>query len=134
MDNLINWFTKKRMFVSSLIMVFVYVVSYFNRALDLPYVYRNFCCVDDRRLNLFLIFIAVFVFTFFFMNLNEVKFKSWKKFTFIYLIIYLIIYFISPTQGDGYLWFQREAVSFFGFVFYSTISLVLIIYKSLKKE
>ena len=129
-----NWFTKKRILVSSLVALCLYIISYFNRALELPDFYRNFCCMDDRMLNLFLIFIPIFIFTLIFLSLNEKKFESWKKFTFIYLIIYLIFYFIVPTQGDGYLWFQRETVSLVGSIFYLLFSLFLIVYKSFKKE
>ena len=134
MNNLLNWFTKKRLIYGFLIMVFVYIISYFNRALELPYFFRSFCCVDDRTLNLFLIFIPVFIFSVIFIHFDEVKFKSWEKFTFVYLLIYLLIYLLSPTQGNGYIWFQREMISFLGSIFYSIISLFLIIYKSLKKE
>lgn len=129
-----DWFTKRKMVVGSLIMILVYIISYFNEALNLPFSYDNFCCVDDRRFNLFAIFIPIFVFTLIFTNINEIKFIKWKKFTFIYLSVYLFIYFNVPTQGDGFIWFQRETISFFGFIIYSIISLFLIIYKSLKKE
>ena len=134
MSNLANWFTRKRMLTFSLIIVILYFVSYFNRTLGMPDFYKNFCCIDDRRLNLFLIFIPIFIFSIILSRLGESKFEKWKKFTFIYLIIYLTVYFLSPTQGDGYIWLQRETISFFGAISYSAISIVLIIYKSLQKE
>lgn len=122
------------MIASSLIMVFIYALSYFNEVLGLPTVYDNLCCIDDRRFNVFFIFLTIFIFTIIFVNLNENKFKIWKKFTFIYLLIYLFIYFLSPTQGNGFVWFQRETISFFGPVFYLFVSIILVFYKSLKKE
>ncbi|MEK7471122.1 MAG: hypothetical protein AAB623_00535 [Patescibacteria group bacterium] len=134
MNKFLEWVTKKRMIFSSVVMIIIYVISYFNRILELPSFYRDFCCIDDKRVNLFLIFIPIFIFTIIFSILSETKFNVWKKFTFIYLFIYLFIYFIVPTQGNGFIWFQRETISFFGSIIYSTISLFLIIYKSFKKE
>ena len=134
MNKFLEWVTKKRMIFSSVVMIIIYVISYLNRILELPSFYRDFCCIDDKRVNLFLIFIPIFIFTIIFSILSETKFNVWKKFTFIYLFIYLFIYFIVPTQGNGFIWFQRETISFFGSIIYSTISLFLIIYKSFKKE
>lgn len=133
MTNLTNWLTRKKSTFVALIAVFIYFISYFNEALSLPLFYDNFCCIDDRRFNLFAIFIPIFIFTIIFTNLSEIKFTHWKKFTLVYLIVYLIIYFIVPTQGDGFVWFQRETISFFGSILYSIISLILVIYKSIKK-
>jgi len=128
------WFTKKHTLISSLIMVFVYIVSYFNRTLNLPGFYKDFCCIDDRKLNLFLIFLPIFIFSLILFGSSELKFEKWKKFTFIYLLAYLLAYLLSPTQGEGFIWFQRETISFFGSILYLVISLILIFYKSLKKE
>src|SRR3989344_6661834 len=133
MNNVVNWFSRKRLVFISLMAVLVYFISYFNEVLNLPLFYDDFCCVDDRIFNLFAIFIPIFIFTIIFINLNEIKFTRWKKFTLIYLIIYLIIYFIVPTQGDGYIWFQKETVSFFGSILFLIVSLILILYKSLIK-
>jgi uncharacterized membrane protein YhaH (DUF805 family) len=134
MEEKLSWFTKKKVIIGCLIMVFVYLISYFNETLSLPSVYKNFCCVDDRIFNLFFIFIPIFIFSVINLKLNDLGFRKWKKLTFIYLIIYLIIYFISPTHGNGYIWLQRETISFFGSILYSIISLTLIIYKLFKKE
>ncbi len=133
MNILLNWFTRKKMVSFSIFFVFVYLLSYFNRLLKLPYFYREFCCIDDRVLNLFFIFIPIFVFTIIFVNFNDTKFLSWKKITLIYLIIFIFLYFIAPTKGDGFIWLQRETVSFLGTILYSIISFGLILYKSFKK-
>lgn len=134
MQNFLNRISNKRAFLVSVIMVLLYFVSYFNKVLELPSVYRNFCCADDRKLNLFLIFIPIFLFSFILFKLNSSVFEKWKKFTLIYLFIYIVIYLLSPTQGDGFIWFQRETVSLFGSVIYLVLSLLLILYKSLRKD
>jgi hypothetical protein len=132
MNNIINWFTKKKSAYVSFAMIVVYIISYFHQFFGLPVFYKNFCCVDDRKLNLFFIFIPIFIFSLFFLKLSDFKFERWKKFTLLYLIIYLVIYFLSPTQGNGYVWFQRETISLFGFITYTALSLYLS--KSFKKE
>ncbi len=114
----------------SFVGVLFYVISFFNKALALPSFYKNFCCADDRKLNLFLIFIPIFII---FLLLRKLKFVNWQKFTLLYLVGYLILYFIVPTEGDGFFWFQRETVSLFGTIIYSLSSLVFILYKSSKK-
>jgi len=134
MNNAIDWFTKKKTFYVSALLVLIYVISYFNRALYLPEFYRDFCCIDDRKLNLFLIAIPTFVLYFIFLKQKDSAFKMWKKFTLIYLPIYVVIYFLSPTQGDGLIWFQRETISFFGSITYSIISIILITYQSFQRE
>lgn len=122
MGKTIEWFTKKKILAISLVMVLIYIISYFNENLGLPSAYDNFCCADDLIFNLFVIFIPIFVFSLIYFKFNEEKFQKWMNFTIIYLIIYLILYFISPTQGDGFIWLQRETVSSFGSGLYSIIS------------
>ena len=129
-----NWFTKSKMVLGSSVLLLLYFLSYFNQSLSLPSYYDNFCCIDDRKFNLFAVSIPLFIFTIIFIIFSEKNLTSWKKFTFIYLFIYLFIYFISPTHRVDYIWFQRETVSFFGSILYLIISLVLIFYKSFKKE
>lgn len=129
-----NWITKKRIIFLSLLSVSIYIISYYNKILDLPYFYRDLCCVDDRIFNAFLIFVPFFVFTCIFVYTNESLFYLWKKFTTIYLTLYFVLYFLVPIQGDGLIWFQRETISMFGSIVYSVVSLLIIIYKSFKKD
>ncbi len=134
MDILIKFLTKNRVLLFSDLGLILYIVSYFSQSIDLPDRYKDFCCLDDVRLNLFLIFLPIFLFSFVFIYLSDSKFTSWKNFSLAYLVFYVILYFLVPTQGDGFLWFQRETISIIGSVLYTFISLILIIYKSFKKE
>lgn len=128
-----NYFLDKqnKLLVFSFVGVIFYVVSYFNRALSLPDFYREFCCSDDRMLNIFLIAIPLFIFSLLFNRTGQ---GIWKKFSLLYLVGYSLVYILMPSQGDGYIWFQKETVSFLGTILYSAISLFIIIYKSPKKE
>jgi hypothetical protein len=135
MSKVLDWFTRNKITAILSIMVIVYVVSYFNKILGLPYSYDNFCCVDDRVANLFLLFIPISViYIFVLFSQRESLFLGWKKYTFFYMLLYFMVYFVVPTQGDGLVWFQRETVSFFGSVLYFLISLVVIVYKSINKS
>jgi hypothetical protein len=134
MNKILEWFTKKRVLLFSVFFLFMYFLSYSYKVFNLPEAYVDFCCLDDRKLNLFLISLPLFLFSIIYFFYNKYNFKSWFKKTLIFIILYLVLYFIVPTQGDGYIWFQRETVAFFGSVLYFIFSIILIIYYSLKKN
>lgn len=129
-----NWLRRKNILVLSVFGLLLYLTSYYSRHLGLPNTYRDFCCADDRRLNLFLIFIPLSLFFIINIKSDYKKYINWARFSICFLVAYITIYFVVPTQGDGLVWFQRETVSFFGSILYSLVSLVLILYKSFKKE
>lgn len=126
-----NWFTKGKVLFLSFLFLILYCISYLSYSWNFPLWYQNFCCVDDITLNLFLIFIPIFVLNLF----TSIKsFKIWLKFTFLFLLIYFFIYLTAPSSSGGFLWLQKEAISLFGSILYSLISLGIIIYKSIKKS
>lgn len=133
MNKILNWFTLNKIMLFSSIMLFFYLISLGYKTLNLPSDYINFCCLDDRKLNLFLISIPLFIFTAISFHTKQNTFNVWRKNTLFYIIIYLFLYFIVPTQSNGYIWLQRETVSFFGSIFYFIFSLFIIISQSLKK-
>src|SRR3989339_1020994 len=129
MGKIINSLTRGQILYTSLFFCVVYVASYFNRVLNLPIQYRDFCCSDDRTLNLFFIFIPILIFSVVaFTSKLEVA-NIWKRYTFYFLILYILAYFLMPTNSDAFLWFQRETLVFFGSILYFLISLILIIFK-----
>ena len=134
MNKILEWFTLKKILLFSFFLLFMYFISYSYKIFNLPKTYVDFCCLDDRKFNLFLISLPLFVFSVIYFFLRKYDFKFWFKVTLIFLFLYSIIYFIVPTQGDGYIWFQRETVALLGSFLYSIISLTLIIYKSLKTK
>lgn len=121
------------MFAFTILGVALYYFSYYSVKFNLPNSYRDFCCIDDRRFNLFFIFIPILIFSILFLIFKR-NLKSFTKFTFIYTLIYTIFYFLVPTQGDGFFWLQRETISFVGSIFYSIISFIFIIYQIFQKE
>jgi hypothetical protein len=68
-------------------------------------------------------------------KLKDLAFMSWKKFTFIYLLIYIFIIILVPSHsGDEYLDISRGLVGVILSCIYFLSSLILIVSKSLKKE
>jgi hypothetical protein len=126
--------TKKGLLSLSFTLFIFYIVSYYNKFLSLPAVYKDFCCFDDRIFNLFLISVPILVFSIFVNFLQKNYIDVWGRFTKIYLVVYLLLYFTVPTQGDGMIWFQRETISFFGSIIYTLISIIILVYKSFKKD
>ncbi len=125
---------KKSELYMAFFMFLVYIISYYARAFNLPDSYVDLCCSDDKVLNIFFIFVPFFVITIILNFIKDKNWNSWKKFTVYFFTIYFIIYFLFPTTGDGFIWFQRETVVFFGSILYSIISLILILYKYFKKS
>ncbi len=132
MSKIINNLTRGQILYTSLFFCAMYVVSYFNRALNLPSQYRDFCCSDDRTLNLFFIFIPVLIFSIVVFMSKPKAVLSWVKYTFYFLVSFFILYFLMPKNSDAFLWFQRETLVFFGSILYSLISIILIISKSIQ--
>ncbi len=116
----------------SLFGFFMYIASYFSRELNLPVYYENLCCVDDRTLNLFLIFIPFLIFSIISFNFNNQAILKFSKISFIYIFIYIFIYFIVPTQGDGLIWLQRETISLYGSLIYLIV--FIFIFRGIKNK
>ncbi len=134
MNKLLGWVTKKKILFTAFGLCFLYIVSYFNKFLDLPLFYKNFCCVDDKTLNIFLISIPILILAIFSFFIKKQISKRWLKFTFLFLLFYVIIYFLSPKSKSDYLWFQREAVSLFSAIIYFIASSLILIIYYFKKE
>lgn len=132
MGKIINYLTIRQILSTSLFFCAIYIVSYFNRVLKLPSQYRDFCCSDDKILNLFFIFIPILFFSILISVFKLEALFVWKKYTFYFLILYAVFYFLMPKNSDAFLWFQRETLVFFGSILYSLISIILIIFKSIQ--
>jgi hypothetical protein len=89
-------------------------------------------CGKEFIYYLSVVFTPLFFFSLATYRMKEGIFLSWKKFTLIYLFIYLFIVLVSPWIGGDYLTFEKELVSKFLTEIYFLISLILIVYKSIK--
>ncbi len=139
MKSIVNWFTKNKILLSSFIATILFSIFYFN----IPY---NYICKPNLYLEscgeilkffkiILIISPALLFFSIITLKTKEELFWKWRKFTFIYLCIYLFIATIFPWYiGDEFLNIQKAHVSIFMVMIYSIISLILIFYKSLKKN
>jgi hypothetical protein len=133
-----NWFTKKGVFICSIISSLLFIILYFN----VPY---SFFCKDNRSLLycgdffrvlkiLFMITPAILFLSIINFFVSDRIFLSWKKFTFIYLLIYLLIIIIAPATGGDFIKIVKGTLGIFLSIVYFIISLFLILHKSFKKD
>ncbi len=141
MNNLIEWFTKRRITTIFSITTVLFVILYFN----IPYTVckANFYLGTCREIRQFFNFFTVLLmitpfilfFSFFTPKMKGYLFLLWRKITFIYLFAYLFIVVITPWySGDEYLHIEKDIIALIFSCGYFIFSLILIIYKSLKKE
>ena len=138
MNKIIEYFTIKRMFVIGIISTISLGVLSFNNIFYILYDIYSSTIIDVvNYLYLFFMFCILFLFfsiIFFFLK-QETIFYFWKKTLFFYFFIYLFFIILVPWDwGDVYLPIYKGTVALFLSVLYSIISIILIIYKSLKKE
>lgn len=138
MNKIIEWFTLKKFLFISLISVFLSFLFFQRTFKHNVCGLGNYDCYDLINfiwlLFVFLGSLFLPIFINFFIKKDQV-FKSWRKFTFIYLLVYLFFIILVPWDwGDAYLPIYKGTVALALVVLYSIISLILIVHKSLKKE
>ncbi len=132
-----EWFTKKRMLLISFLSTILFFVLYSNKLYFLCQASGVFSCGEILKFLKLFFLIAPFIFIFCVITyyLDNKVFFSLRKFTNFYLIIFFFLLLITPWYtGDEFLNLQKAHVSFLGSILYSVISLILILYKSFKKE
>ena len=94
--------------------------------------------IYDKCMNIssyFIIWPALIMCALINMFTKENVVKSWKRFTLIYLFIYLFIVILTPYYGgDAFFSVQKSIFALALSALYLFISIILIIYKSLKKS
>lgn len=85
---------------------------------------------------LFWVMIPMFIFSLITLFLKNYVFKVWIKFTLFFLLISIILILITPTSTHGmdFLPLVKETLSLLLTGFYSIMSLIIIVYKSLRTE
>jgi cytochrome bd-type quinol oxidase subunit 2 len=95
-------------------------------------------CLRYDELSVFLILFSapVFLLSLILLFLREEIFRSWKHFAYWWLPISAFFIMLAPSTDRGSfdfgMGFDREAVTWFFAVLFFLISLILIIYKSIK--
>lgn len=140
----LNFFTKNKLILISLIFVLFYPVSQYlirndsNVCINIGGQERVVYWVTTCHLYMILSFV-MFAILFFSIILFFIKkepiFKTWRSFTFVFFILYFIIILITPWyEGDEFFAITKSLVAIAMTILYSIISLILILYKSFKKE
>src|SRR3989344_8474098 len=134
-----KWLTKKGLVIISLIGSVVFFVSIFtNIHIPVDVCYQGEFCGDLSELLgiYFLLFIPVFIFSIIIFKLRESVFSTWRNFSLWAVPISLIVISFLPTDTHGldFIPITKGTIIFFLTILYSLISLILIIYKSLKRE
>ncbi len=131
MNKFIDWFTRKRLlFVSFIFSILIFPAIYLadkSKSFRIENIYEGL-------IYILVFFIPVLIFTFINMFLKDQTFYSWKRITLIYLLIYSFGVIITPSHCDTYFRLCKETIFFFLIPLYIIISIILIVYKSLKKE
>jgi hypothetical protein len=137
MNKFFGWFTKKKIFIISLLGILIQGFSRFSIDLGICSYYLSDCGKFSYIIVIFsFIFIPVFIFSLLTLKLKEHIFNFWRNFSiFIILMFFVVINFLPlNTHGLDFFPITKGTVMFFFTIIYSIISLILIIYKSLKKE
>ncbi len=144
MKNIMNWFTKKRMFMLGLFGAVGFVVlvqknvGYFlyDTCKEWNLEWSN-ACVDTMNYFglIFLVGATALIPSMAMFFVKDGVFESWKKTFIIYIYIYIGILIIVPwSGGDAYLRIQKDIFALLVSVFYLAFSIILILYRSLKKD
>ncbi len=140
MDKFIEWFTKRKLFGISLafsVIFFSYIFLFYKKLFSNCYSTQSFLCVDVLNyISLILMyFVPLFILSTILLLIRDQVFISWRKTIPIYLAFYLLILFITPwSAGDVFLKIQKDLFVLYFSVIYVVYSLILIVYKSLKKQ
>ncbi len=137
MNKVGEWFTKKRMFLFSFLFFIVNMVSMFSVDIGICFNYASKCYyTSDLIVSFTYIFISVFIFSVITYKLKDSTFTTWRNFSIWMVPISLIIIAFLPTRTHGmdFIPITKGTVIFLLTILYTLISLILIIFKSLKKD
>lgn len=134
MNKIIEWFTKKKVLVLSIFGSLVFGATLFY--IENFYLKGNYSC--GKYCDIFwiysLIFVPILIFSAITYKMKSKIFDSWIKFTFWFFVFSFLVLLLVPFKCDVYFRICKESLTWFSTILYSIISLILIIYKSLKKE
>ena len=137
MNTIINWLTGKRIILISMVGFLLHLITRYRFEFGMCTTYRGQCDDFGKVVMTFtIIFIPVFVFALLNQLIKSKVFYSWRFFSFYFFLLYFVLVSTTPTSTHGLDFFPivKWTVAVSLSVFYSLISLVLILYKSFKKD
>jgi len=137
MNKILEWFTKKKLFLFSCLGVISFFIAYFSINFGICFDYPNQCNNNSKVIAVYtMLFIPIFFFSLTTFKLKQSTFNTWRSFSFYSILVFLILISFIPmrTHGLDYLPVTKGLVSVLLTIFYSIFSLILIIYQSLKNK
>lgn len=140
MKNILNWFTRRVVFVASLFGVgILFALTHVEEYYVCQSLALNFDsgCTDffSGLFNSFIIFLPVLGFSVFTRFLNDEVFRYWSRFTLVAVVTFFLLVLLSSDHDGGTGWWPapstRETALYLGLVLYSIVSLYFFIIKSL---
>lgn len=134
MTSLINWFTKKKIIIFSFFVTVTFFLFYYLNTVS-SCRHEKYCSSITEYVVIYLLpFISVFIISLIVFRLQEPVFSSWKNFSMWVIPFVIVIITIFPTRTHGLDFFPiiKGTVSVVLSIIYLAISVILIIYKSLK--
>lgn len=131
-----NIFSRKFFIILGIVSLVLFLVFLQDKNTNFLCSIKNYECYNlvDFISLILVFFISLFIPSLisFLSNKKEV-FNFWRKTVPIYSLIYLVIVIFLPWNSGDFIPIDKWEVSIFLAIFYSIISLFLIIYKSLKE-
>jgi len=137
MNKIMEWFSKRKVFIIALLSTVVFFVLLPKQTLSIICDSYNSTCIDlvGYFLLIFMIGVTILIPSIILLFLKQEIFDFWKKTLYIYLFIYLLVIILTPWYiGDGFFHIQKDIIALILSILYFFISFILIIFKSLEKE
>lgn len=136
MNKILEWFTKKKVLLFSLLGAVSFIIFYFSIYFGVCFNYPNQCNNNSELVAVnVMLFVPILFFSLITFKLKQPVFIAWRNFSFYSILVFLILISFVPmrTYGLDYLPITKGLVSLTLSILYSIISLFMIIYHSLKK-
>lgn len=137
MNKILEWFTRKRIFIISFIIFIINIIANYSVELGICFNYPNKCNNNAELVIIYsFIFIFIFIFSVITYYLNKSIFIYWRNFSIFWVLFSLIIISFLPnnTHGLDYLPITKGSVIIFFSILYSIISILVIIYHFIKNK
>jgi len=130
MNKILEWFTKKKIVVFSIMFIFMIPLFMYLTSSTSSFLLERWY---ESIIYFLFIFIPIIILSIINLYIKNNTFNIWRKFTFFYLFFYLLLIIITPSRCS-YLPLCEEFIFIYLVPLYFILSLILIIYQSLKTK
>ena len=134
MTNMLNWFTRGKMVIFGLIgsTVFGGTVYY----IDVYCKKGMHVCSNLHEITwmLSMVFVSLLIWSILTYKMKEGIFVGWRNFSVVFILLSFLVVAILPFKCDPYLRVCKESFSWLIVITHTSLSLLIILYYSLKKN